>query len=73
MKEQILIAMQKDIVMLKNVATKAIKQLEYQQGILGGVLESMKLMPGYQDALDKMASMAAEKQLQEEPKKTELD
>ena len=72
MKESTLVSMQRDIETLKKVATNAIKQLDYQQGVLGGIIAALGEMPEYAKALEVVVNKAKE-ELEGDKPPTELE
>ena len=52
MKESTLLEMQNKIKSLTNIAQKMINELTHLRELSIGSLETIKLMPGYQDAID---------------------
>ena len=72
MKESTLVQMRNDIDTLKNVCTRAIQQLDYQQNVIGGILGALDNMEGYHEAVDKMVA-EAKAEVEAQAPKTELE
>ncbi len=66
MKESTLIEMQNKIKSLTNVAQQIINEITHLRELSIGSLETIKLMPGYQDAID-----ALKKQMEDNIKEKE--
>tara|TARA_R100000005_G_C4961327_1_gene177892 strand:+ start:960 stop:1175 length:216 start_codon:yes stop_codon:yes gene_type:complete len=62
MKEQTLIEMKNKIQSLTNVAQHVMNELEYLRTVSMGTFETMKHMPGYEDALGKIKEKVKEKE-----------
>ena len=66
MKESTLLEMQNKIKALTNIVQQMINEITHLRELSVGTLETLKLMPGYQDAIDqlkkKMEENAKEKQ-----------
>ena len=65
MKESKLIEMQRQIETLGNVANRVLFELEQLKTLSVGNMEMVKLLPGYEDALEEMKKQHEKK---EEPK-----
>ena len=62
MKESKLILMAKNVLRLEETVDTLIRELMRTQNIQMGILETMKRMPNYQEALDKLKKDNAEAQ-----------
>jgi len=62
MKESTLIEMKNKIQSLTNVAQHVMNELEYLRTVSMGTFETMKHMPGYEDALGKIKEKVKEKE-----------
>ena len=69
MKESTLLEMQKKIKALTNVMQHVIEEVNYLKDLSVGTLETIKLMPDYEDAIKALqAKMAEEVKLKKEVK-----
>jgi len=69
MKESKLLEMQNKIAALTNVAQQMISELNHLRDLSVGTLETVKLLPGYNEAIEKLKSNLIDK---EEEKKLEV-
>ena len=69
MKESKLLEMQNKIVALTNVAQQMISELNHLRDLSVGTLETVKLLPGYNEAIEKLKSNLIE---EKEEKKLEV-
>ena len=70
MKESTLIEMQNKIQALTNVMQQVISELNHLRELSIGTLETVKLLPGYEEAIETLKSNILEKK--EEEKKLEV-
>ncbi len=70
MKESKLIEMQNKIQALTNVMQQIINEISHLRELSVGTLETVKLLPGYEEAIDKLKSNILENK--EEEKKLEV-
>ena len=70
MKESKLLEMQNKIQALTNVIQQMISELNHLRELSIGTLETVKLLPGYEEAIEKLKSNILEKK--EEEKKLEV-
>jgi hypothetical protein len=69
MKEQSLIEMKKKVDALIRVLRNMINEVQHLTTLAAGTLETVKLMPGYEDAIKAMTEKAKEEmKVPEEPK-----
>jgi hypothetical protein len=61
MKEQTLIEIKNKVEMLGKVAQKLLNETEYLKDLAIGTLETIKLMEGYEQAINKLKEKMAEK------------
>ncbi|RLI46290.1 hypothetical protein DRO61_09430 [Candidatus Bathyarchaeota archaeon] len=72
MKESKLLEMQNKIVALTNVAQQMINELNHLRDLSVGTLETVKLLPGYDKAIEELKSNLAKKQEENKEKKLEV-
>jgi len=72
MKESKLLEMQNKIVALTNVAQQMINELNNLRDLSVGTLETVKLLPGYDKAIEELKSNLAKKQEENKEKKLEV-
>ena len=72
MKESKLLEMQNKIVALTNVAQQMINELNHLRDLSVGTLETVKLLPGYDKAIEELKSNLAKKQEEKKEKKLEV-
>ena len=72
MKESKLLEMQNKIVALTNVAQQMINELNNLRDLSVGTLETVKLLPGYDKAIEELKSNLAKKQEKNKEKKLEV-
>jgi len=72
MKESKLLEMQNKIVALTNVAQQIINELNNLRDLSVGTLETVKLLPGYDKAIEELKSNLAKKQEENKEKKLEV-
>lgn len=70
MKESKLLEMQNKIVALTNVMQQVISELNHLRELSVGTLETVKLLPGYEEAIEQLKSNILENK--EEEKKLEV-
>ena len=70
MKESKLLEMQNKIAALTNVAQQMISELNHLRDLSVGTLETVKLLPGYEEAIEQLKSNILENK--EEEKKLEV-
>ena len=70
MKESKLLEMQNKIAALTNVAQQMISELNHLRDLSVGTLETVKLLPGYEEAIEQLKSNILESK--EEEKKLEV-
>jgi peptidyl-tRNA hydrolase len=61
MKESTLLEMQNKIKALTNIAQQLINEITHLRELSVGTLEALKLMPGYEDAIEKLKNKVEEK------------
>jgi hypothetical protein len=61
MKESKLLEMQNKIKALTNIAQQLISEITHLRELGVGTLEALKLMPGYEDAIEKLKNQVEEK------------
>ena len=71
MKESKLLEMQNKIVALTNVAQQMINELNNLRDLSVGTLETVKLLPGYEEAIEQLKSNVLEKKEKDKEKKLE--
>ena len=72
MKESKLLEMQNKLVALTNVAQQMINELNNLRDLSVGTLETVKLLPGYDKAIEELKSNLAKKQEENKEKKLEV-
>ena len=72
MKESKLLEMQNKIVALTNVAQQMINELNNLRDLSVGTLETVKLLPGYEEAIEQLKSNVLEKKEEDKEKKLEV-
>ena len=72
MKESKLLEMQNKIMALTNVAQQMINELNNLRDLSVGTLETVKLLPGYDKAIEELKSNLAKKQEKNKEKKLEV-
>ena len=72
MKESKLLEMQNKLVALTNVAQQMINELNHLRDLSVGTLETVKLLPGYDKAIEELKSNLAKKQEENKEKKLEV-
>ena len=72
MKESKLLEMQNKIAALTNVAQQMINELNHLRDLSVGTLETVKLLPGYDKAIEELKSNLAKKQEENKEKKLEV-
>ena len=72
MKESKLLEMQNKIVALTNVAQQMINELNHLRDLSVGTLETVKLLPGYDEAIETLKSNLAKKKEEAKEKKLEV-
>tara|TARA_Y100000996_G_C22444521_1_gene611246 strand:+ start:692 stop:910 length:219 start_codon:yes stop_codon:yes gene_type:complete len=72
MKESKLLEMQNKIVALTNVAQQMINELNNLRDLSVGTLETVKLLPGYEEAIEQLKSNVLEKKEKDKEKKLEV-
>ena len=72
MKESKLLEMQNKIVALTNVAQQMINELNHLRDLSVGTLETVKLLPGYEEAIEQLKSNVLEKKEEDKEKKLEV-
>ncbi len=72
MKESKLLEMQNKIVALTNVAQQMINELNHLRDLSVGTYETVKLLPGYDKAIEELKSNLAKKQEEKKEKKLEV-
>ena len=70
MKESKLLEMQNKVVALTNVMQQVINEISYLRELSVGTLETVKLLPGYEEAIEQLKSNILENK--EEEKKLEV-
>jgi hypothetical protein len=72
MKESKLLEMQNKIAALTNVMQQMINELNHLRDLSVGTLETVKLLPGYDKAIEELKSNLAKKQEENKEKKLEV-
>ena len=72
MKESKLIEMQNKITALTNVMQQIINEISHLRELSIGMLETVKLLPGYDKAIEELKSNLAKKQEEKKEKKLEV-
>jgi hypothetical protein len=72
MKESKLLEMQNKIAALTNVMQQMINELNHLRDLSVGTLETVKLLPGYNKAIEELKSNLAKKQEENKEKKLEV-
>ncbi len=72
MKESKLLEMQNKIAALTNVMQQMITELNHLRDLSVGTLETVKLLPGYDKAIEELKSNLAKKQEENKEKKLEV-
>ena len=72
MKESKLLEMQNKITALTNVMQQVINELNHLRELSIGTLETVKLLPGYDKAIEELKSNLAKKQEENKEKKLEV-
>jgi|TARA_R100001463_G_scaffold124064_1_gene180953 beta-phosphoglucomutase-like phosphatase (HAD superfamily) len=72
MKESKLLEMQNKIQALTNVIQQMISELNHLRELSIGTLETVKLLPGYEEAIEQLKSNMLEKNKEEKEKKLEV-
>ena len=72
MKESKLLEMQNKVVALTNVMQQVINEISYLREISVGTLETVKLLPGYEEAIEQLKSNVLEKKEEDKEKKLEV-
>ncbi len=72
MKESKLLEMQNKIVALTNVAQQMINELNHLRDLSVGTLETVKLLPGYDKAIEELKSNLTKTQEENKEKKLEV-
>jgi len=72
MKESKLLEMQNKITALTNVMQQVINELNHLRELSIGTLETVKLLPGYDKAIEELKSNLAKKQKEKKEKKLEV-
>jgi len=72
MKEQTLIEMKNKIQSLTNIMQQLLNEINHLRELGIGTLETVKLLPGYDDAIEKLKSNVLEKKQEREDKKLEV-
>ena len=68
MKEKTLLEMKNKVESLTNVIQHLIKESMHLRELSVGTLETLKLMPGYDEAIEKLKERLMEKEKEKEPK-----
>ncbi len=68
MKESKLLEMQNKVVALTNVMQQIINEISYLRELSVGTLETVKLLPGYEEAIEKLKSNVLENKEDKEKK-----
>tara|TARA_R100001443_G_scaffold33846_1_gene47699 strand:+ start:39 stop:254 length:216 start_codon:yes stop_codon:yes gene_type:complete len=68
MKESKLLEMQNKVVALTNVMQQVINEISYLRELSVGTLETVKLLPGYEEAIEKLKSNVLENKEDKEKK-----
>ena len=69
MKENKLIEMRNKVETLGGVANQLIREINNIKQLAVGTLETLKLMPGYEEAIEKLKKQAEDEKVQQMPKK----
>jgi hypothetical protein len=69
MKESKLLEMQNKVVALTNVMQQVINEISYLRELSVGTLETVKLLPGYEEAIEQLKSNVLEKKEEEDKEK----
>ena len=72
MKESKLLEMQNKVVALTNVMQQVINELNHLRELSIGTLETVKLLPGYDEAIETLKSNLTKKQEETQEKKLEV-
>ena len=72
MKESKLLEMQNKVVALTNVMQQVINEISYLREISVGTLETVKLLPGYEEAIEQLKSNVLERKEEDKEKKLEV-
>ena len=72
MKESKLLEMQNKVVALTNVMQQVINEISYLRELSVGTLETVKLLPDYDKAIEELKSNLAKKQEENKEKKLEV-
>jgi hypothetical protein len=72
MKESKLLEMQNKVVALTNVMQQVINEISYLRELSVGTLETVKLLPGYEEAIEQLKSNVLEKKEEDKEKKLEV-
>ena len=72
MKESKLLEMQNKVVALTNVMQQVINEISYLRELSVGTLETVKLLPGYEEAIEQLKSNVLEKKEENKEKKLEV-
>ena len=72
MKESKLLEMQNKVVALTNVMQQVINEISYLRELSVGTLETVKLLPGYEEAIEQLKSNMLEKKEEDKEKKLEV-
>jgi len=68
MKENKLIEMRNKVETLGGVANQLIREINNIKQLAIGTLETLKLMPGYEEAIEKLKKQAEDEKMQQMPK-----
>ena len=68
MKENKLIEMRNKVETLGGVANQLIREINNIKQLAVGTLETLKLMPGYEEAIEKLKKQAEDEKMQQMPK-----
>ena len=72
MKESKLLEMQNKVVALTNVMQQVINEISYLRELSVGTLETVKLLPGYEEAIEQLKSNVLENKEEDKEKKLEV-
>ena len=72
MKESKLLEMQNKVAALTNVMQQVINEISYLRELSVGTLETVKLLPGYEEAIEQLKSNVLEKKEEDKEKKLEV-
>ena len=72
MKESKLLEMQNKVVALTNVMQQVINEISYLRELSVGTLETVKLLPGYEEAIEQLKSNVLERKEEDKEKKLEV-